>query len=701
MLRKIHTKWTMIMKINVLSLAAVFVLMTVIASCSIDDITQDITKKSIVKKENTRLTTFIADRSLNKTDTRTSLDHGSGYFFWENGDKVYVKDDDNIFQKSNNVVIDKTSLFNFMMPGTYTASKYIVYYPGKGGYGNRVTIAAEQIQETPYNSEHFGESGDCSVGLATKTRSGQFIFQLEHKAAYLCFLPYAKQKRVNTYITAIEVISDDNIAGTYMLSPTDEKLVGSGSGKTITLITKGVSDDEKGFPLKNTSPAIRENGAFMVIAPGRHKLTVKYHVKDRLTNVEGVIVKTLKAFDYKANNYYDIKSQLDVSANDAKARVPRIDIDIDGGAFVTDKKTYRNARFKISGMGIYPDITETVQIKGRGNSSWNDKNPYDKNPYRLKFKKAVTPFGLAKGKNWVLLSNKRRRSMLSNAIGMKLAALVQTTAVNHIIPVELYINGNYRGSYNFTEKVGISNNSVKVKDKSKAALLELDTYYDEQYKFYSTFYNLPVNVKDFHFAKDEIPNMLDIIRSDFDRFCLTLKVDGHISHLADVDQLARYLMVNELLCNYEIMHPKSTFLYKEDFTSANSKYIFGPVWDFDLAFGYETNRDYGTANPETDFWNVPSSLYKGQQFIRDLRFKDKAVDKAYYRVWTNFMRNQLQELLSFCDEYYRYVRPSFLNNDKKWNNKDDYQLVVQNMKTWLQRRANYIYARLTPYELEE
>ena len=81
MLRKIHTKWTMIMKINVLSLAAVFVLMTVIASCSIDDITQDITKKSIVKKENTRLTTFIADRSLNKTDTRTSLDHGSGYFF--------------------------------------------------------------------------------------------------------------------------------------------------------------------------------------------------------------------------------------------------------------------------------------------------------------------------------------------------------------------------------------------------------------------------------------------------------------------------------------------------------------------------------------------------------------------------------------------------------------------------------------------
>lgn len=137
------------MKINVLSLAAVSVLMMVIASCSIDDITQDIIKKSIVKKENTRLTTFIADRSLNKTDTRTSLDHGSGYFFWENGDKVYVKDDDNIFQKSNKVVIDKTAQFNFMMPGTYTADEYMVYYPGKGGYGNRVTIAAEQIQETP------------------------------------------------------------------------------------------------------------------------------------------------------------------------------------------------------------------------------------------------------------------------------------------------------------------------------------------------------------------------------------------------------------------------------------------------------------------------------------------------------------------------------------------------------------------------
>ena len=56
----------------------------------------------------------------------------------------------------------------------------------------------------------------------------------------------------------------------------------------------------------------------MVIAPGYHKLTVKYYIRDVQTNVEGVIVKKLKAFDYVAREYYDIASKLDVKVCDDK-----------------------------------------------------------------------------------------------------------------------------------------------------------------------------------------------------------------------------------------------------------------------------------------------------------------------------------------------------------------------------------------------
>ena len=172
--------------------------------------------------------------------------------------------------------------------------------------------------------------------------------------------------------------------------------------------------------------------------------------------------------------------------------VPRIEIDVDGGRDITSRSTYRHAKFYLYGNGVYEDMEDSVWIKGRGNSSWS----WPKKPYRLKFDEKVSPFGLKKGKSWVLLSNYQTNSMMSNAIGMKAARLAGTKGANHIIPVDLYLNGQYRGSYNFTEKVGIGNNSIDIDEENGGVLLELDQYYDETYKFYSDIYYLPTNVKD-------------------------------------------------------------------------------------------------------------------------------------------------------------------------------------------------------------
>ncbi len=276
---------------------------------------------------------------------------------------------------------------------------------------------------------------------------------------------------------------------------------------------------------------------------------------------------------------------------DRVTNVPRMDIDIENGEMVSIKDVYLSAKITIDGAGVFPSMDATdVQIKGRGNTSWSS-NPWDKNPYRLKFVKKQAPFGLKKAKSWVLQANSQTRSMMANAVGMKIARMVGTAAANHVIPVELYINGNYRGSYIFTEKVGVSANSVDVEDETVAALLELDTYYDEAYKFRTTRYNLPVNIKDPDLSETETHLTLDGIKADFNRFTDALYRKEDISPLVDVDMLARYLMVNELIVNYEIQHPKSTYVYKADMTDKDSKYVFGPVWDLDWAFGYETNRN--------------------------------------------------------------------------------------------------------------
>ena len=55
--------------------------------------------------------------------------------------------------------------------------------------------------------------------------------------------------------------------------------------------------------------------------------------------------------------------------------IPRMDIHIDGGTFVADKKTFLKALIKIDGGGFYPDLIDSVWIRGRGNSTWNADDP--------------------------------------------------------------------------------------------------------------------------------------------------------------------------------------------------------------------------------------------------------------------------------------------------------------------------------------
>jgi spore coat protein CotH len=179
-----------------------------------------------------------------------------------------------------------------------------------------------------------------------------------------------------------------------------------------------------------------------------------------------------------------------------------------------------------------------------------------------------------------------------------------------------------------------------------------------------------------------------------------LKNGDDITAWVDVDYLARYLMVNDLICNYEINHPKSTYLYKEDYLNG-SKYIFGPVWDLDWAFGYEHSKKYATADIMADFYT--SSGMSGQKFIQDLRYVSEAVDKAYYKVWTHFMQDHLQEVLDYCDSYYEYAKPSFQHNNENWfwGDETDYREMATNMKEWIKARAENIYANLTPYDIDD
>ena len=296
------------------SLALVFSIAMAFTSCANEDVAQNPTNPNEDNDKN--LTIFVAG---DETKTRTSMDYNSGDFYWEAGDYIYVKDDNNVWQKSSNAPTSKVASFKYKVPGKFTAStSYKVYYLGKNSSGNAVTISSTQTQTTPDNTEHFGTSGDYGSATATKiTGKQQFQFTLEHQPAYLIFQPYTSNTILNKcYLTKIEVTSDNDIAETYTINTSTDNLDASAGDKQIVLTTGGSGSNPNGFPLTNSSASVTTNGAYMVIKPGTHTLKVRYWVKDIATNVEGTITKNLPSTTFASNTYYDVTANLNVKDYD-------------------------------------------------------------------------------------------------------------------------------------------------------------------------------------------------------------------------------------------------------------------------------------------------------------------------------------------------------------------------------------------------
>ena len=307
--KKKQTMKKKLFKTRLLSFAAFCGLTFSFASCANEDVAQNPNNTDNDKN----LTTFTAG----DPSTRTSME-SDGKFFWEAGDKIWVKDDDGTWQQSSNAPTAKAASFKFKVPGKFTqSSTYKVYYPGKNGNQDQVTIPAYQSQSEPNTTAHFGTSGDCGMADASKQSNGSFAFALDHKAAYLLVLPRTSNTILqNCYLTKVEVSSDNDITSTYTLNPVTGELTGTGTGKQIIVSTGGSGAYANGFPLTNNSTSAATNGSYVVIRPGTHTLKIRYWVKDIVTNVEGAITKTLASATYDQNKYYNITANLNTREYD-------------------------------------------------------------------------------------------------------------------------------------------------------------------------------------------------------------------------------------------------------------------------------------------------------------------------------------------------------------------------------------------------
>ena len=326
----------------------------------------------------------------------------------------------------------------------------------------------------------------------------------------------------------------------------------------------------------------------------------------------------------------------------------------------------------------YDDFTGTAQIRGRGNSTWT----FPKKPYRFKLDTKAPLLGLAAEKDWVLLANYLDGLHILNAVAMKTGKLLNMPFINNIIPVEVTLNGSYQGTYMFTEQIEVKTSRVNI--GNKGLLLLLDINFDDEFKFKSTDFKLPIGIKD-----PELTTQAEIapIQQQFENLEALIAnpnfPNNNYLDFFDGEAMANYFVVYMLTANEEINHPKSTYIYKTE----KGKFTMGPIWDFDWAYGYERTLSHFSSFNKPMFW---TNSAVGSKFFSKIA-SDPKIKTLVKLQWADFKKNKFNDLLLFVDEYSSLIEGARNRDYQIWRRGNlDFRADVATLKKWLQNRASYL-----------
>ena len=283
------------------------------ASCANDDVTQD--KKQNKDNMPAGTTVFTGTSQPDETTRTAILNHTKGAgasVNWSSTDKIWVKDDGGNWQQSTTTIIPSAanpSFAKFALSGTYTGASHDILYTNMAVTGTQpqVEIKAEQTQSAPNNFDHAGESGDC--GIATASKSGSdYAFNLNHQASYLCFIPRTSNEYVKrSKLIKVEIMSDDDIAGTYDIAANGTLTLASGGSKTITVTTGS------GFDIDNSAEDMSKNATYAVVAPGTHTFRIRYWLRNTTDSpyppIEGTVSKIV-TLNCTAGSIHDVTANL-------------------------------------------------------------------------------------------------------------------------------------------------------------------------------------------------------------------------------------------------------------------------------------------------------------------------------------------------------------------------------------------------------
>lgn len=251
----------------------------------------------------------------------------------------------------------------------------------------------------------------------------------------------------------------------------------------------------------------------------------------------------------------------------------RLEISTAGGAPIVSKDDYLDATMRLDG------VTHTLQIKGRGNSTWT----WPKKPYRLKLTTAASLLGMPVERDWVLLANFADRSALRTQLALQLGAQTRLPWTARTRYVDVVLNGSPAGLYLLTEQVEQS--PARVNLPPDGYLLEVDYRYETKGDpGFRTARGLPIAYKDPDELTAEQQQQVQQAVNDFETVLygpdFADPVKGYAAYV-DIDSFVDWYLVEELFKNED-----AAFRTSVHFTwSPGGEIAMSPLWDFDLSAG--------------------------------------------------------------------------------------------------------------------
>lgn len=400
-----------------------------------------------------------------------------------------------------------------------------------------------------------------------------------------------------------------------------------------------------------------------------------------------------------------------------KYRVFTLNIDTDGRTPLVYKDEWVGCHFSLDGLGQYSDYSGTGRIRGRGNSTWEW---YDKKPYKFKLDKKSKLLGLDKAKDWNLLANYRDVTDMMNVFAFEAARVMGLPHTNHTRFVEVFLNGEYIGVYQLTEKIEVDDNRVNI-DRQGGVLMSFDADDGPELSpgagdnFWSKVYRLPMCIK---YPENLSDYQIDSIRTEFAKLETAIKTHDYdtAAGLMDMPSFIAILQMHEYLYNVEIDAPRSLYMYRDK----DGKYTFGPVWDWDAGYDFDwsdmmTGHTFFTDYRELIYGTDPAkgtgASYNISGFWRDL-FNNATFVTQYKQAWTNVSKDIFVTPWTETEAYINAMREcgAYDRDTDRWPLQSygggwwNPTLVtftpeeeIAKMRTWLSRRKDYIDAVISGY----